>query len=41
MLQIEDFEPTHSIVVTPVKMARYYELCRLTNETWPWKGELS
>lgn len=37
--QIDDFEPTHSIVVTPVKMVRYYELCRLSSEIWPWKGE--
>ncbi|KAI9675090.1 MAG: hypothetical protein M1817_001498 [Caeruleum heppii] len=33
---IEDFEPKNSIVVTPVKMAKYYELCRLPSEIWPW-----
>ncbi|KAI9842816.1 MAG: hypothetical protein M1837_006919 [Sclerophora amabilis] len=33
---IKDFEPANSIVVTPYKMARYYELAKLDDETHPW-----
>lgn len=31
--QIEDYEPRHSIVITPTKMARYYEKVRVVNES--------
>ncbi|KAI9848133.1 MAG: hypothetical protein M1838_000629 [Thelocarpon superellum] len=34
---IEDFEPKNSIVVTPVKMAKYYDVCKLRSEFWPWR----
>lgn len=33
---IEDYEPRHSIVITPTKMAKYYEDVRLPNELYPW-----
>ncbi|KAI9885975.1 MAG: hypothetical protein M1823_002197 [Watsoniomyces obsoletus] len=34
--QIQNFHPANSIVVTPVKMAKYYETYRLSSEPWPW-----
>ncbi|KAI9760259.1 MAG: hypothetical protein M4579_001773 [Chaenotheca gracillima] len=33
---IKDFEPKNSLVITPVKMAKYYELARVEFETHPW-----
>ncbi|MCJ1465330.1 hypothetical protein MMC07_003947 [Pseudocyphellaria aurata] len=33
---IEDYEPRHSIVITPAKMIKYYEDVRLPNELYPW-----
>ncbi|KIW94876.1 uncharacterized protein Z519_04854 [Cladophialophora bantiana CBS 173.52] len=33
---IEDYEPKHSLVITPTKMQRYYEDTRLANEFYPW-----
>ena len=35
-LQIEDYEPRHSIVVTPDKMAKYYSDMQLPSEAYPW-----
>ena len=35
-LQIEDYEPRHSIIITPVKMVKYYETVKLKNELYPW-----
>lgn len=37
-LQIEDYEPRHSIVITPAKMVRYYETVKLKNELYPWSS---
>lgn len=37
-LQIEDFEPRHSIVITPARMVRYYEIVKLKNELYPWSS---
>jgi hypothetical protein len=34
---IEDYEPKHSLVITPAKMQRYYEETKLSNELYPWK----
>ncbi|KIW26021.1 uncharacterized protein PV07_09150 [Cladophialophora immunda] len=34
---IEDYEPKHSLVITPTKMQRYYEETKLANEFYPWK----
>jgi hypothetical protein len=34
--QIADFEPRGSIVVTPSKMAEYYEIVKIPNETCAW-----
>ncbi|OAP55915.1 hypothetical protein AYL99_10067 [Fonsecaea erecta] len=34
---IEDYEPRHSLVITPAKMQRYYEEMKLANELYPWK----
>ena len=34
---IEDYEPKHSLVITPAKMQRYYEETKLSNEVYPWK----
>ncbi|KAI4126445.1 MAG: hypothetical protein LQ347_004969 [Umbilicaria vellea] len=33
---IEDYEPCHSIVITPSKMLKYYEDVKLANEVYPW-----
>ncbi|KAL9103382.1 MAG: hypothetical protein Q9163_001558 [Psora crenata] len=33
---IEDYEPRHSIVITPAKMVKYYEDVKLANERYPW-----
>ena len=37
-LQIEDYEPRHSIVITPTKMVKYYEDVKLSNELYPWSS---
>ncbi|KAI9741242.1 MAG: hypothetical protein M1834_002958 [Cirrosporium novae-zelandiae] len=34
---IEDFEPRHSIVVTPSKLQKYYQQTRLSSEQYPWQ----
>lgn len=34
---IEDYEPKHSLVITPTKIQRYYEETKLDNELYPWK----
>ena len=33
---IEDYEPKHSLVITPDKMQRYFEQTKLDNEAYPW-----
>ena len=33
---IEDYEPKHSLVVTPQKMQKYYEETKLSSELYPW-----
>ncbi|KAL8788125.1 MAG: hypothetical protein Q9213_001883 [Squamulea squamosa] len=33
---IDDYEPRHSIVITPDKMVQYYQDVRLTDELYPW-----
>lgn len=33
---IEDYEPKHSLVITPEKIQRYYEETKLQTETYPW-----
>ena len=38
LFQIEDYEPCHSIVITPSKMIKYYENVKLPNEIYPWDG---
>lgn len=35
--QIEDYEPRYSLVITPNKMAKYYEDVKLAHELYPWK----
>ncbi|KAL6717450.1 hypothetical protein ACLMJK_005365 [Lecanora helva] len=34
---IEDYEPKHSIVITPNKMVKYYEDVKLPHELYPWE----
>ena len=34
---VEDFEPKHSLVVTPSKMQKYYEVTKITSELYPWQ----
>ncbi|KIW58544.1 hypothetical protein PV05_03053 [Exophiala xenobiotica] len=34
---IEDYEPRHSLVITPAKMQKYYEETKLSAEVYPWK----
>lgn len=38
VLQIEDYEPRHSIVITPTKMVKYYDDVKLSNELYPWSS---
>ena len=33
-LHIEDYEPRHSIVITPAKMISYYKIVKLQNELY-------
>lgn len=33
---IEDYEPRHSIVITPTKMVKYYDDVKLSDELYPW-----
>lgn len=40
-MQIEDYEPCHSIVVTPSKMLKYYQDVKLPSEPYPWNGVFS
>lgn len=35
-MQIEEFEPYHSIVITPAKMLSYYEKFSINNELYHW-----
>lgn len=34
---IDNYEPKHSLVITPSKLQRYYEETKLSNEHYPWK----
>jgi len=34
---IEDYEPKHSLVVTPSKLQKYYQDTKVTNEIYPWQ----
>lgn len=34
---IEDYEPKHSLVISPDKMQRYYEETKLSQEIYPWQ----
>ncbi|KAF2131045.1 hypothetical protein P153DRAFT_209438 [Dothidotthia symphoricarpi CBS 119687] len=34
---IEDYEPKHSLVISPAKMARFYEEVNLQDEIYPWQ----
>ena len=38
-LQIENYEPEHSTVITPSKMIKYYEKQKLGNELYPWTSQ--
>ena len=38
LMQIEDYEPKHSLVVTPNKMVKYYEDVKLSHEIYPWSS---
>lgn len=33
---VEDYEPKNSLVITPAKMAKYYQECKLEKEYYPW-----
>ncbi|KAL9083297.1 MAG: hypothetical protein Q9159_005860 [Coniocarpon cinnabarinum] len=33
---VEDFEPRHSLVITPQKMLKFYDAARVTEEIYPW-----
>ncbi len=39
--KIEDYEPCHSIVVTPAKMLRFYQDVKLPSEPYPWSSTLT
>ena len=41
MIQIEELEPRHSIVITPAKMSRFYDKFELKNELYPWSSILT
>ncbi|KAL9622326.1 MAG: hypothetical protein Q9160_003337 [Pyrenula sp. 1 TL-2023] len=34
---IEDYEPLHSLVITPQKMQKYYADTKVTSEAYPWQ----
>lgn len=34
---IEDYEPKHSLVITPDKLQKYYEDTKLSTELYPWQ----
>ena len=34
---IEDYEPAHSLVITPSKMQKYYEATKVSSELYPWQ----
>ena len=34
---IEDYEPKHSLVITPPKMQQFYQTTKVTNEIYPWQ----
>ncbi|OAG25176.1 hypothetical protein CC77DRAFT_305321 [Alternaria alternata] len=41
---IEDYEPKHSLVISPAKMLKFYEEVKLKDEIYPWStifGEVS
>ena len=38
---IEDFEPKHSVVITPTKMLKFYELSRVTEERYSYPSIFS
>ncbi|KAI4933868.1 uncharacterized protein J4E92_003537 [Alternaria infectoria] len=41
---IEDYEPKHSLVISPAKMLKFYEEVKLKDEIYPWQtifGDLS
>lgn len=40
-MQIADFEPQHSIVVTPQKMLRFYNDVKVANELYPWQSKFA
>lgn len=39
MLQIEDYEPKKSLVISPAKMQRFYEDVGVPDEIYPWRSE--
>lgn len=39
--QIEDYEPKHSLVVTPIKMVKFYEDVWLAKEIYPWSSRIT
>lgn len=39
MLQIEDYEPKKSLVISPAKLRQFYEDINIQEDTYPWTGE--
>jgi hypothetical protein len=38
-VQIEDYEPKKSLVISPAKMQKFYEDVKVTDEVYPWRSE--
>jgi hypothetical protein len=39
-LQIEDYEPKKSLVISPTKLRQFYEEISIQEDTYPWIGTL-
>lgn len=39
LLQIDDYEPKRTLVVTPAKMRKFYEETRTQGEIYPWSSK--
>jgi len=38
-LQIDDYDPKNSLVISPTKMGRFYKETKLEDETYPWQSK--
>jgi hypothetical protein len=38
-MQIDDYEPKKSLVISPAKMLKLYDEVSLPNEVYPWQSK--